>query len=147
MCIEPAAALGNGLLQCISSSLHLFGVVGDADVQDVANAEASRARRRQRLVMRSGDVVSVATKNFLCFHLINPRIATRKGTHVLTSVRAQRISSSRPKARYRPHDFLYQPIPAHAVGTAVGTVEGWSAVFQVAVVGHGVVATVGEVVA
>jgi len=30
-----------------------------------------------------------------------------------------------------------------AVGAWVGTVEGWSLVFQVAVVGHGVVATVG----
>ena len=33
------------------------------------------------------------------------------------------------------------------VGTAVGTVEGCSAVFHVAVVGQGVVATVGDVVA
>ena len=32
-------------------------------------------------------------------------------------------------------------------GTWVGTVEGWRAVFQVAVVGQGVVATVGDVVA
>ena len=34
-----------------------------------------------------------------------------------------------------------------AVGTEVGTVEGCSAVFQVAVVGQAVVATVGDVVA
>ena len=32
-------------------------------------------------------------------------------------------------------------------GTAVGTVEGWRAVFHVAVVGQGVVVTVGDVVA
>lgn len=31
-------------------------------------------------------------------------------------------------------------------GCVVGTVEGWSAVFQVAVVGHAVAATAGEVV-
>lgn len=31
-------------------------------------------------------------------------------------------------------------------GWVVGTVAGWSAVFQVAVVGHAVVATAGEVV-
>lgn len=37
--------------------------------------------------------------------------------------------------------------PPGAVGTTVGTVEGWRAVFQVAVVGQGVVATAGEVVA
>ena len=36
---------------------------------------------------------------------------------------------------------------APALGTAVGTVEGCRAVFHVAVVGYGVVATVGEVVA
>ena len=31
-------------------------------------------------------------------------------------------------------------------GIVVGTVEGWSAVFHVAVVGHAVVATAGDVV-
>ena len=36
---------------------------------------------------------------------------------------------------------------APALGTAVGTVEGCRAVFHVAVVGYGVVATVGDVVA
>ena len=37
------------------------------------------------------------------------------------------------------------PVGALPPGTAVGTVEGWRAVFHVAVVGHAVVATVGDV--
>ena len=37
-----------------------------------------------------------------------------------------------------------EPVGAEPPGTMVGTVEGWSAVFQVAVVGQAVVATVGE---
>lgn len=46
-----------------------------------------------------------------------------------------------------PSVLLEGTPPGIEVGTTVGTVDGWRAVSHVAVVGQGVAATVGEVVA
>ena len=67
---------------------------------------------------------------------------TTQSPHVVAQMSSTLASYFAPRTAYAcPMPFV------PAVGTAVGTVEGCSAVFHVAVVGQGVVATVGDVVA